>query len=166
MPINYRKISIERLHQCLSYIPDTGEFIHKPRIGNDRGAKIFNSQWAGKPAGTRRHDGHIFIVVDAYRLPAARVAWAMFYGEWPEGEIHHRDGDPSCNSINNLKKVEQSNNTSGHRGVSWHQERQKWRARIKINGKEILLGRFTNKEDAIAAYEAAAAKYHGEYRSV
>jgi len=36
-------------------------------------------------------------------------------------------------------------------GVGWHSQRKKWRARIKINGKEKSLGLYSNYEDAVKA---------------
>lgn len=43
------------------------------------------------------------------------------------------------------------NNKSGHVGVHFNKQRQKWRADIKRDGKQIYLGTFGNKADAIAA---------------
>lgn len=45
------------------------------------------------------------------------------------------------------------NNTSGISGVSWDSGRQKWKAYVKLNGKNVSLGRFSTKEDAILAKE-------------
>lgn len=41
---------------------------------------------------------------------------------------------------------------------------QKWRAYITINHKQIELGEFVNKEDAIEAREKAEKEYFGEWR--
>ena len=57
-----------------------------------------------------------------------------------------------------------TNNTSGNIGVSWNKEKQKWKAYITIGGKQIHVGYFVNKEDAIQARKAAELKYFGEYR--
>lgn len=46
------------------------------------------------------------------------------------------------------------NSTSGIRGVVWNKEKHKWRARIKINGKEMHIGYF---DDIYQAGRAAAA---------
>lgn len=48
------------------------------------------------------------------------------------------------------------NNTSGYKGVAWDKSRNKWVAYIKLNGKTKNLGRFSTKEEAIAARELAA----------
>lgn len=51
------------------------------------------------------------------------------------------------------------NNTSGVKGVSWNKEKHKWDAYINVNKKRIYLGRFSFKEDAIAARKHAEEIY-------
>jgi len=86
-------------------------------------------------------------------------------------EIDHINGDKLDNRRENLRSATRSqnmmnsgkpkNNTSGHKGVSWH--RNKWEARIIINGKKKHLGCFEDKEEAAKAYKEAAEKYFGEF---
>lgn len=66
-------------------------------------------------------------------------------------------------SQNNMNKSMQSNNTSGATGVVWYKTTNKWKAQIKINGKNIHLGYFVNFEDAVKARKKAEEKYFGEY---
>lgn len=60
---------------------------------------------------------------------------------------------------NNRRKrkqpILQSNNRSGVSGVSWSVDRAKWVAKIKVNRKQIFLGRFDSKSEAIKARRAA-----------
>ena len=87
--------------------------------------------------------------------------------------IHHNTLDnrkselrictPSQNQHN---RAIQANNTSGYKGVSWHKQRQKWLARIKVNGKRISLGLFLTPELAHAAYCRAALELHGDFARV
>ena len=56
-----------------------------------------------------------------------------------------------------------SNNTSGHKGVTFDKSRNKWMAHIKLNGKHKTLGRFVKFEDAVKARKEAEEKYFGEY---
>lgn len=53
--------------------------------------------------------------------------------------------------------------TSGVKGVSWRAERNLWVARIHLSGKTQHLGCFRELEDAKAAYEKAAASFHGKF---
>ena len=88
-----------------------------------------------------------------------------FILENPIGNIDHinRDGldnrrtnlRVASKSMNALNSGPQSNNTSGARGVDWDKRRQKWCARIKVNGTQYYLGRFCTKEEAVAARRKA-----------
>lgn len=46
-------------------------------------------------------------------------------------------------------------NTSGYRGVAWHQKRNKWVAFIIKDGKQKHLGCFNTKEEAAQARKSA-----------
>ena len=56
-----------------------------------------------------------------------------------------------------------SSNSSGHRGVHWDKERQKWVARIVFKGKTHFIGRYDNFIEACNAYEAAVEKTFGKF---
>lgn len=85
----------------------------------------------------------------------------------------HADRNPLNNRKFNLREAEHKqnmqnrsvpkNNTSGVIGVSWDKQREKWCARIRINGTQRTLGRFDNKEDAIIARLKAEQQYFGEF---
>ncbi|MNI99246.1 AP2 domain protein [compost metagenome] len=62
-----------------------------------------------------------------------------------------------------LKAKLHIDNKSGHKGVRWNEQRQKWTAHIGFKGKQITLGYFSEKADAIAARKAAEEKYHKPY---
>jgi hypothetical protein len=93
---------------------------------------------------------------------------------FPARMIDHIDGDTLNNQRSNLRIVTPSqsvmnttiraDNKSGHRGIFWDKNRGKWRADIKAGVHKKSLGRFDCIEDAIAAYNKAAAELFGEYR--
>ncbi len=90
--------------------------------------------------------------------------------------VDHRDGDGLNNQKQNLRPATKSQNamgfrrkgksaTSRFRGVYWETQTQKWRARIFVAGKSILLGRHTSDEAAARKYDEAARKHFGEFAS-
>ena len=66
------------------------------------------------------------------------------------------------NSMNHDKPI---NNTSGVCGVSWKKDKQRWKAYITLNGKQIHLGYFKENEFelAVKARKEAELKYFGEF---
>lgn len=67
------------------------------------------------------------------------------------------------NSQNQMNKNIVGNNTSGFRGVSFHQKTKKWFAYICKDNKHIHLGYFDKIEDAIKKRKEAERIYFGEY---
>ena len=57
----------------------------------------------------------------------------------------------------------QSNNKCGFKGVSWHKNTKLFRAQIKVNGKQITLGRRKTAQEAYELYCDAAKFYFGEF---
>ena len=88
-------------------------------------------------------------------------------------DIDHIDGKPlnnrkynlreATNSQNMMNRKLQSNNTSGVTGVIWDKHKEKWRAQIKINNKNICLGRFINFDEAVQVRKDAEKEYFGEF---
>jgi hypothetical protein len=67
---------------------------------------------------------------------------------------------PSQNQCNRRLNA---NNTSGYKGVSWSNQRQKWVAEIWVGGKKKNIGRYATPELAHEAYCQAALELHGEF---
>lgn len=67
------------------------------------------------------------------------------------------------NQENGFNRDAQKNNKLGIKGVRWDKRRNKFYARIKLNGKEIHLGSFNVMGDADSAYRIAEEKYFGEF---
>jgi hypothetical protein len=87
--------------------------------------------------------------------------------------IDHIDGNPLNNKIENLRAATQSqnmansrkksNNTSGHKGVTFRKDTNKWAAGLMFEGKHISLGSFLTKEEAILAYADGSKKYFKDF---
>lgn len=63
---------------------------------------------------------------------------------------------------NQMNRGVQKNNQSGYKGVSYIGN-NKWKAIIKLEGRDYFIGRFSSKIEAAKAYNEAALKYYGEY---
>ncbi len=67
-----------------------------------------------------------------------------------------------CTQLENNRNIGLAkNNSSGFTGVGYDKKNKKWTARIVVNYKDIHLGRFLNKEDAIKTRLQAELKYFG-----
>ena len=164
----------ETLRKLLSYDPDTGLLMWKRRplemFATKNAFKSWNTRYCGNLAfgsidGRGYRQGAIF---SKYCL-GHRVAYAVYYGVWPVGDIDHINGDKVDNRIENLREATQTENsrnmkipttnTSGVIGVSWDKKARRWRAGITAAGKQVYLGTFESFDDAVAARKAAEVKY-------
>lgn len=59
-----------------------------------------------------------------------------------------------------------SHNTSGYNGVTWREDRGKWKSYIVVSGKQIFLGYYDSPHGAAIKYNEAAIKYHGEFAAL
>ncbi len=94
-----------------------------------------------------------------------RLAVYLNTGKMPSDVVHHIDGNRSNNRIINLQACSKRYNssvdqwklgkTSKYTGVYWNKASSKWKASIKLNGKQIHLGMFKSEKKAAAAYQKA-----------
>lgn len=167
-----QSLSASALREILSYDAETGQLLWLPRST----PSWFNSRIAGKPALTSLNSsGYRQGLVFKKNALAHRVAWAIYYGEWPDGLIDHINGDRADNRIANLRVVTPaenvrnsampSTNRSGVVGVCYYKQTRRWMAYV---GKRRL-GYFKRFEDAVAAREDAArglfSERHGKRRA-
>ena len=153
-------LTIERLREVLDYNPETGKFRWKKIVGRS------NPNLTPK---AKSINGYLRIQIDGYLLLQHRLAFFMSTGRWPKGLIDHINRDRSDNRIMNLREVSKSenahnagahrDNTSGHKGVYWHKNINKWSAQIYIRGTNIIIGYFKNLEEAAKARAAAEVEY-------
>lgn len=163
----------EQLRQLLRYEPDTGKIFWRERTpdlfrdGARKSARTACKQWNTRHAGK---EALACIDANGYRhgtalsisMAAHRVIWAIHYGEWPQDEIDHKDGDRSNNRIGNLRAATSAlnkmnralrrDNKTGTPGITWHHREKRWRARI---GSHKSLGYFLTKDEAVAARRKA-----------
>lgn len=151
------------VRDLLDYDPNTGTLTWQV----DRGGKAK----AGTVAGSVTALGYRRIDVLRRGVMAHRLAWVLFYGEWPAGEIDHINGDKLDNRIANLRVVDRSgnlqnqqrlksHNTSGYPGVSFHKKSGRWQAGIRVDGVRTYLGMYDTPEQAFSAYLDAKRRLH------
>ena len=125
----------------------------------------WNKLAIGTRTGTR---GYKLISINNKRKSLHRVIYYAHNQDWnihdssKNNFIDHIDGDITNNDIRNLRVVtcQQNNFNTRAKGYTWCKRDKKWRARIKLNRKEIRLGYFDTEEEARNAYLEAKKKYH------
>lgn len=150
----------------LYYDPDKGIFIHR------------SGKLKGLQAGCLNQRGRRRIQVAGFKFLTSRLAWLLYYGEWPESTVDHINGDVADDRIVNLRLASESeqqwnrgigkNNTSGVKSVSFNKRRARanlgpWESYITVYYKRVHLGFFTDREDAVEARLKAKLVYHGEF---
>ena len=154
-------IAQDELKNVLHYNPETGIFTWRVNRGP---AKI------GDVSGCPDKSGYIVIGLSGKRYKAHRLSWLYCYGEFPPSQIDHINRVKSDNRIANLRLAtnaenkqntsKQRNNTSGCTGVYFQKNGGKWIAYIKLNNRQIYLGIYNTKEEAILARSSAKKGLH------
>jgi hypothetical protein len=154
----------ERLKELLDYNPETGIFRWRRTRG---GAK------AGMEIKNLVDNRYVGVQLDGVPYYCHRLAWFYVTGAWPRAEIDHIDRCSTNNAIANLREATSSENkrnqkisrcnSSGVAGVSWCKRTQKWQARIYVSRRAIFLGRYQEKEAAVAARVAGEKCYFGDF---
>jgi len=120
-------------------------------------------------AGTKSH--HYWqICIDYVIYRTHRLIWIYHYGNSPY-LIDHINGNTFDNKIENLRECNShqnqfnkkisKNNVSGIKGVGWCKQKNQWRARIMIDGKDCHIGFFDNLQDAKETIRLKRVEIHG-----
>tara|TARA_R110002096_G_scaffold219610_2_gene407956 strand:- start:35 stop:514 length:480 start_codon:yes stop_codon:yes gene_type:complete len=147
---------LEKIQTRLKYDPTTG--IVTNRNGRNKGNKPDTY-------------GYINIKLNERQFKAHTIATVIMTGAFPKGEIDHKDRIRHNNVWSNLRDVDtstnqlnkpiQKNNTSGHKGVSFRENRNKWNAQFEriVNGRRVLWNKsFKTLEEAVNARAAELAR--------
>jgi hypothetical protein len=159
------KLQESQIREYIKYDPDTGKLFW---LNNAPPRGI-----AGNEITVKNNRGYIFVSIKGRRYMGHRLAWFITYGEWPQLEIDHINGNVSDNRIINLRKVTKSENAQNrieHRngnpiGVSWVNTHKKWVAMAPRNflnrnsTKQATIGRYDSKEEAALAVIEFCAKH-------
>lgn len=95
-----KHLPIETLREFLKYDPENGSitWIKKPAknvaIGSEAGSA---------KGGSGRNSMYRYLRLQKIDFTAARAAWALHYGEWPEARVFFVDGDINNIRISNLR---------------------------------------------------------------
>lgn len=138
----------EQLFEMFDFDLDAGFVYHK------------NGERADHFSGKYRR-----VTIDGSKYYVHHIIWCVVHGYWPD-RLDHWNGDGEDNRPDNLREATQAQNMANRvygkmRGAEAHGRR--WRARIEVNGVRIELGSYASREEAIAAYEAGAERYFGQY---
>ncbi len=116
--------------------------------------------------------GYMYVRLDSLLYTLHRIIWKMVTGREPK-HIDHINGCTVDNRICNLREVTRNQNnrsigltkanTSGYVGVCYSTRDRKWIASISLNKKKLAIGMFSDKREAVEAYNRKALEFHGEY---
>ena len=157
---NYTLITADFARQVFRYNPETGRISKFLKCGSA----------SARCPDNQTRNGYRYVEFKKQRIAAHRLAWLLYYGEWPDGILDHINRDKSDNRIANLRVATASENThnvglrkdnsSGYSGVNWHKRTNTWQVRIRIAGAHVFIGHFKNLKDAVEARIAHEKLHH------
>jgi hypothetical protein len=167
------------IKERINYDPQTGQLTWKERDTSLACHKWFNENKAGKLCGNitvSKKDGyaHHRVIMECsgerLHISAARTAWLLMTGDWPNHTIDHINRNSTDQRWENLRDVPQgiNNHNKNHyvcnkiglKGVNLHNG--KYWARFSSKGITYRLGHFDTPEEAAKAYDAKAYEILGD----
>jgi hypothetical protein len=116
--------------------------------------------------------------VDSIRYYTHRLIWIWHNGAIPVNmEVDHINCDGQDNRIENLRLCSRlenarnrrkyaANSSSIYKGVYWDARAQRWVARVKVLGKHVHLGVYTQEYKAALAYNSYIKDLHGDFANL
>lgn len=136
-------------------------FIYDPNIGKVYN-KITRSSRAIKDdeSGSIDNNGYLKTRFKKNEYTIHRLAWRLYYGEWPKKSLDHINGIKSDNRIVNLRECDHrtnAQNTHRHRngklcGYWFDKKRNKIKSEIRIKNRVYHLGYHLNENEAYELY--------------
>lgn len=94
-------LTLENVSEFISYNPDTGIFVWKK--APSRRHKVGSQAGALKSIRGGEVPTYWYITLHGVSTPAARVAWLLQTGSWPETNMLFKDGDTTNIKFDNLR---------------------------------------------------------------
>jgi hypothetical protein len=155
-----RTLDLELLNELFYIDPEVGVLMNRVKRHTAK---------AGEPAGGTSTKGYMKVSIRQGRYYIHRIAYALYYGKWPEHQIDHKNHNRIDNRKLNLRDVTSQvqqknrskpvNNVSGVVGVSFHTRCGKWQVTIAVAGKNKYLGLFSDFDEACQVRKAAEVEY-------
>lgn len=154
------QLNQDGLKELLHYDPVTGLFTRNP---------AYRKFTTWEKVGSYDAHGRLVIKIMGKTYQSHRLAWLYMHGSFPKHHIDHINGNPKDNRIVNLReatdaqniqnlRVARSDNETGLLGVS--KDGNKFRSRIRINGKPVYLGSYSTADEAYQVYVQAKRLHH------
>ena len=152
-------ITQEKLKKIFYYNPETGVFTYKTNTRNKKKGDI---------VGTIGSHGYLTVAIKRKHYLLHRLAFIYMIGSFPEvtDHINHNKLDNRWCNLRDVKTQDNARNislpctnTSGCIGVSWNKSSKRWRAKIRVDKKQVHLGYFSTYSDAVNARKNAEVLY-------